>query len=100
LTNAFPGLTRFAIAVGLVAVSVESEHASGQRHKTPNVQTHVFISMKYDPLAIPDPAAFGWTPGVDQHVTNVPDPSLNEAPLPGGPTVPRQTTTNGKEADL
>ena len=54
--------------------------------------------LKYDPLAIPNPAAFGWTPGVDQHVTSVPDPSLNEAPLPGGPTAPRPTT--GKDANL
>jgi hypothetical protein len=70
--------------------------------KLPGQNRHfgtVMQLLKYDPLAIPNPAAFGWTPGVDQHVITVPDPSLNEAPLLIGPTVPRQTTT-GKEADL
>lgn len=70
--------------------------------KLPGQNRHfgtVMQLLKYDPIAIPNPAVFGWTVGVDQHVVTVPDPSLNEAPLPTGPTPPRQAT-NGGEANL
>jgi hypothetical protein len=52
--------------------------------------------LSYDPLSIPDPARFGWRPGVDQYVRTVPDPSLSESVLPPGssPTAP-VPTTNG-----
>jgi hypothetical protein len=70
--------------------------------KLPGQNRHFGVVMqllKYDPLAIPNPAAFGWTSGVDQHVTTVPDPSLNEDPLPNVPKATFQTATGG-EAEL
>jgi hypothetical protein len=70
--------------------------------KLPGQNRHFGVVMqllKYDPLAIPNPAAFGWTTGVDQHVTTVPDPSLNEDPLPNVPKATFQTVTGG-EAEL
>lgn len=55
--------------------------------------------LSYDPLMVPDPASLGWKGGVDPSVAIIPDPSLNESPLPIG-TKPSGTGTEagqGKE---
>lgn len=68
--------------------------------KLPGQNRHfgsVMQLLRYDPLAIPNPLAFGWTDGVDQRVTTVPDPSLTEQPLPIGIAKPVSTVAGGED---